>query len=253
MSQSQPDLAEYRSKVESARTTGRSVDNFSKDHASILTKEIIAASSSSVEILCCKLDQDVYALVAEEGSNFVNRGGYLRIIVETDLDWPTLRSHKFVDSLICGGVPGHFDIRYLPDAAERHRHNFVVGDKCHVRDEPNRNVPAAQGQFCDAQRGATLSQEHERLFGLASEITGRPQAPQFIRLEYTFRDGVHLFKASTDLQGLRVGSRDLEEAADELPTAAGLLVWVKFARVAHYRLSRGTGSPDQFQLELIED
>lgn len=219
-----------------------------------LIRGIFGWSNQTVDLLTEKLNPVAYEneILQSAAVDFLNRGGRLRVLIETPKTWTELRNYPFIEALLCRGRCDRLEIRWLPDAFARHKWNFAIGDGRHFRLEPDRKELTGEADFSKPEDSAPLVRYFEEVWPNGLEIEGRSEAPSRIDLVHeTDGDGTHIFHAPRDLRGLMIGVENPEEGLDDAARIASDLVALSLGRAAHYRLVRAPdGSLDGNYLTL---
>ena len=162
-------LNDYARQLDSALTHGKTYVNSNRDvaHAKVLVFLGICHAKEKVLLLSEKLDWTLYGMprFVEEVSDFLERGGRMEVLVETDLqgDHPMMGLSKRNSSL---------SIRKVPESlVDKYNYNFMVVDDVGYRFEHDRERPAAYVSFNDDEDAEMIERRKAVFESLASDAT----------------------------------------------------------------------------------
>ncbi len=142
-------LNDYVRQLDAALKHGRTYVNSNRDmaHAKVVVFLGICHAKEKVLLLSEKLDWTLYGMphFMQEVSGFLDRGGRMEVLVETDLqaDHPMMELSDRSSKLSIRKVPENI--------VEKYEYNFMVVDDIGYRFERDRRRPAAYVSFNDKE------------------------------------------------------------------------------------------------------
>lgn len=162
-------LNEYARQLDSALEHGKTYVNSNRDmaHAKIVVFLGISHAKEKVLLLSEKLDWTLYGMprFVEEVSDFLDRGGRMEVLVETDLQG----DHPMAELSIRNRS---LSIRKVPERlVDKYNYNFMVVDDIGYRFEHDRERPAAYVSFNDDEDAEFIDRLKAVFENLARDAT----------------------------------------------------------------------------------